>query len=273
MSVPGDFHAILRAGLLYPYNKWMINNLTPKHTPGGSVKPTDGGWRLEIPAGPAKIYRLAQLDDYAALARNRLLHTQPRELSLRARVSSADLPGTWGFGLWNDPFGFALGFGGTVRRLPALPNNAWFFHASAPNWLSIHKGVPGQGFFAGTIRSPRIPSILLAPGIVTLPFIAIRPVSKLMRRIAAHFIRQTAQTIPVDVTAWHAYSFHWLDTSVEFQVDNKPVLRTSVAPAAPLGLVIWIDNQFAAWDDGGRLSSGTMANPSAWLEVAQINTG
>jgi hypothetical protein len=251
----------------------MINELTPKHTPGGSVHPTDGGWRLEIPAGLAKTYRLAQLDDYAALARNRLLHVPPRRLSIQARVSSADLPGTWGFGLWNDPFGFALGFGGTVRRLPALPNNAWFFHASTPNWLSLHKDVAGQGFFAGTIKSPKIPSILLTPGIVTVPFMAIRPVSRLVRRIAGHFIQQTAFTIPVDVTAWHDYSFYWQETTVEFQVDNKPVLQTVVVPAAPLGLVIWIDNQFAAWDESGRLSFGTMANPAAWLEVAKINFG
>ncbi len=41
----------------------------------------------------------------------------PIRLSLSARTSSNSIPGTWGFGLWNDPFGLSLGFGGNPFRL------------------------------------------------------------------------------------------------------------------------------------------------------------
>src|SRR6476660_537047 len=94
---------------------------------------------LSIPAGQANQYRLAQLDDYAQLPRGELPLESPIEMSLFARVSSNSIPGTWGFGLWNDPFGFALGFGGYPRRLPALPNAVWFFGASAESYLSFRE--------------------------------------------------------------------------------------------------------------------------------------
>jgi len=61
------------------------------------------------------------------------MHAPPCTFSLHARLSGTDLPGTWGFGLWNDPFGLSLGFGGQAARLPALPQAAWFMHASPPN--------------------------------------------------------------------------------------------------------------------------------------------
>jgi hypothetical protein len=36
--------------------------------------------------------------------------------------------------------------------------------------------------------------------------------------------------------------------------------------------VIWIDNQFVAWDPQGHLASGTLDNPAAWLELTDIKT-
>jgi hypothetical protein len=228
---------------------------------------------MEIPAGSADTYCLAQSDDYISFSRGQFQHAPPWTLSLNARVSAPDLPGTWGFGLWNDPFGFSLGFGGTARRLPALPNTAWFFHASPPNWLSLHNAIPGRGFFAGAIKAPRIPSILLAPAILALPLVAIRPVSRLLRRLAGRMIEQDACLIPVDVTNWHKYSIEWLHEYVEFNIDDQPVLRTSLSPPPPLGLVIWIDNQYAFWDPTGRLGYGTLGNPAAWLEVTDIQAG
>src|SRR5512144_3136865 len=111
--------------------------LIPRTTSGAQVvRLTSGGWRLEIPAGSAGRYRLAQLDDYSNLPRRAFPWQAPLSLSLRARASQSSLPGTWGFGLWNDPFALSLGFGGE-RRIPALPNAAWFFFASAPNYLSL----------------------------------------------------------------------------------------------------------------------------------------
>jgi hypothetical protein len=54
-------------------------------------------------------------------------------------------------------------------------------------------------------------------------------------------------------------------------VDGQPALRCEASPRAPLGLVIWIDNQYAAFTRRGRLSWGLEANPQeAWLEVADL---
>ena len=72
-------------------------------------------------------------------------------LSLSARVSSDSIPGTWGFGLWNHPFGLSIGFGGSPWRLPALPNAVWFFGASEENYLSFRDT---QRFVFATLRSP-----------------------------------------------------------------------------------------------------------------------
>ena len=82
-------------------------------TPGASALLTaTGTWRLEIPAGPAGTYRVAQLDDYAHLPRLRFPWRSDTEqvlrLSLEARLSAPELPGTWGFGWWNDPFSLVL---------------------------------------------------------------------------------------------------------------------------------------------------------------------
>ncbi len=258
----------------------MNIELTPRHTPGAKVSQTADGWRMDIPAGPRRVYRLAQLDDYMHLPCRAFPWDPPltpREpwgvaLSLHARLSDSNLPGTWGFGLWNDPFGFAIGFGGTARRLPALPNAAWFFHASQENYLSLRNDIPPNGFFAGTFRSPRWPSPLLAPALLALPFLALRPASRLLRRLASRIVRQDAAAVRVDVTQWHAYSIRWQADAVLFLVDGAEILHTHITPRGPLGLVLWIDNQYAAWTPQGRVAYGTLENPAAWLEIENIVT-
>ena len=263
----------------YRIIKGMEIELTPRQTPDAVVTRTTNGWRLDIPAGTRKTYRLAQLDDYPSLPRSRFQHAPPWTLRLRARVSGVNLPGTWGFGLWNDPFGFSLGFGGKASRLPILPQTAWFMHASPPNWLSFrdeqsagsNQAVPANGFFAGAFRSQRIPSFLFAPGILALPLLDLKPASRFLRRQANRIIHENAAAISVDVTQWHEYSIHWLDEGCMFTVDGNEILFTRTSPQPPLGLVIWIDNQFAAWTPEGRLGYGTLENPEAWLEIEKLN--
>jgi hypothetical protein len=46
------------------------------------------------------------------------------------------------------------------------------------------------------------------------------------------------------------------------------VFEPSISPHGPLGLVIWIDNQFAAIPPSGKVRFGTLPTPEpAWLEV------
>jgi hypothetical protein len=249
-----------------------------------NTTPTATGWLFNLPKGGPLAYRFSQLDDYSALARDRFLWKTGTTLSLRCRVSEPNLPGTWGFGLWNDPFTVALGLGGMGQRLPALPNCAWFFYASPENHLSFQPesdskissqnpmpgdtGLPSSGFLAQAFSAPRIPSLVFAPVLVAAPVLFFKPISKWLRAIlAAKLIGEAAQRLDVDPTQWHEYRLQWGKTRVEFAIDGETVFETEISPKGPLGLVIWIDNQFAAWRPDGSLGMGTLPNPPAWMEI------
>ena len=240
--------------------------------PGCTVTPLgENHWRLGIPAGNAKKYRLAELDDYTNLRRRNFPWRPPLTFEIQARASSQDIPGTWGFGFWNDPFSFSLGFGGG-RLLPALPNAAWFFFASPPNYLSLRDDLPAQGALAQTFRSPRIPTILFAPLLPLLPLLLIRPIVRLARRIGRQIIRQDAVQLDIDPTEWHKYTLELNEEKASFLVDDQTVLSTHTIPKGPLGLVIWIDSQYACFTSEGRLSYGTLESQHpAWIEVQDIN--
>lgn len=248
-----------------------LPNLSPSTTPGAQVTSTESGWRLTIPPGPAGQYRLAQLDDYAGLSRHRFPWKPPFTLSLKARASAQMLPGTWGFGLWNDPFSFSLGLGGASRRLPALPNAAWFFFASPPNYLSLHDDLPAEGATAGVFQSPIIPAPLLALGTPGLPLLAWPPTARQLRRLARGLVRQDTASLSHDPTAWHKYTIHWSTKLVTFLVDDTVVFESPIVPRRPLGLVLWVDNQYMAFPPDGKLKMGTLANEvESWIEVADL---
>jgi hypothetical protein len=274
--------------------------LIPRHSPDARVEEISRGneYRLTIPAGAANKYRLAQLDDYTQNPRGRFPWHASATLSLSARTSSASIPGTWGFGLWNDPFGMSLGFGGNPWRLPALPNAAWFFGASKESHLSFRdiraelnevetkrgvssvrrfqhpsaqREIAANGFLAQTFRSPRFHPLLVPAGLA-LPF-SHRATRRLLGRVIGEEeidLRRGDQ--PVVSTEWHRYSLEWRAERVVFAVDEAPVLESRMSPNPPLGLVIWIDNQYAAFTPEGKIGFGVLENPEpAWLEIKDIN--
>jgi hypothetical protein len=192
-------------------------------------------------------------------------------LSLRARVSSPDLSGTWGFGLWNDPFTLSFGLKGMARRAPALPNTAWFFFASPPNYLTLRDDLPASGFLAATFRSPRLPGALLALGLPAAPLLGWPAAARLARRVGRRIVRQSAAQLAIDPTRWHTYRIGWQAQRVDFWTDDQMVQSTPVSPQGPLGLVLWIDNQFAAFTPAGKFSMGTLNAPvEAWLEIDHV---
>ena len=253
--------------------------LIPRSTPGAKVEEISDGehhqiYRLSIPAGSSDRYRLAQLDDYTKKARSQFPLRPPPSTSLRtsvsfslsARASSNSIAGTWGFGLWNDPFGLSLGFGGTPFRLPALPNAFWFFGASPENYLSFREDKPAQGFLAQTFRSPKFHPLLIPAGLA-LPFSR-----KATRRLMGNVIGEDGVRLRLDVTQWHKYELDWREHHVAFKVDDAPAFESSVSPHSPLGIVIWIDNQYAAFTPEGKIGFGVLENPEpAWLEVKDID--
>jgi len=267
--------------------------LNPRHTPHARVEKISDApahYRLSIPSGSSDSYRLAQLDGYASLSRRRFPLRFPPSASLRtslslslsARTSSDSIAGTWGFGLWNDPFGISLGFGGSPFRLPALPNAAWFFGASKENYLSFRDASTasgldtgeknarptrppvGNGFLAQAFRSPKFHPWLV-PAVLALPFSR-----KLARRWLGKVIHDDGVALSVDVTQWHRYRLDWSLTRVAFEVDDAPVFESAVSPNPPLGLVIWIDNQYAAFTPEGRIAMGVLEGKDEWLEIKDL---
>ena len=258
--------------------------LIPYFTPGATVEEISGDdqrqtYRLSIPAGPASKYRIAQLDDYAQTRRSNFPLRCPLSLSLSARASKHSIPGTWGFGLWNVPFGLSLGFGGNAFRLPTLPNAVWFFGASEENYLSFRdprastgdldgtsRPSAANGFLAQAFRSPRFDPSLIAAGLA-LPFSR-----KTTRRLLGNIIDEDGIALSLDVTQWHRYRLDWRENEVSFEVDGVHVFKSNVSPRAPLGLVIWIDNQYAAFTPEGKIGFGVLENPEpAWLEIKDVD--
>jgi len=246
-----------------------MDNLKPSLTPGARVELTGGAiWRLSIPVGPAGRYRLAELDDYSELPRRSFPKNPPYQMHLRARASAAVIRGTWGFGVWNDPFGLGILSRAKGVRLPVLPEAAWFFFASPPNYLSFRDDLPAQGALAATFRSRRLPSALLALGAPVLALLAIPAIAHRLRRLGRRMVQQDATGLQLDPTSWHDYSLEWCQEAVHFRVDGQALFQTGVTPQGPLGLVIWIDNQYAAFPPDGRLRYGTLPSAEeAWIEV------
>jgi hypothetical protein len=308
--------------------------LIPRHSPGAKVEEISGGdsnkmYRLSIPAGQASKYRLAQLDDYTQTKRNQFPLRIPLSLSLTARVSSDSIPGTWGFGLWNDPFGLSLGFGGNPLRLPTLPNAVWFFGASEESYLSFksesrperseaqskgkpqptsffqdlksvknrasttnvatsdppsaQRGIAANGFLAQSFRSPKFHPLLI-PAVLALLF-SRKTTRRLLGKVidedgiqlwsvgaSSHEIQQQAVGLQnVEPTQWHRYRLVWREEQVFFEVDDALVFESTVSPKPPLGLVIWIDNQYAAFTPEGKIGFGVLENTEpAWLDVKDI---
>jgi hypothetical protein len=246
--------------------------LIPRSTSDSMAETSsDTELNLTIPVGRKGKYRWAQFDDYLHKARRNFEWKVPSRLSLTARCSNPDHDGTWGFGFWNDPFNTSLGIGGSVRRFPALPNCAWFFYASEHNYLSFHDYLPAQGYLAATFSSPRIPPAILAFGIPFFPLLLWKGFTRIARHALQALIRQDAAQIDVDVTAWHNYQIDWQQNKVTFLVDSKVLLETRVAPHGRQGLVIWVDNQYAAYPPDGDLIFGTLASSkSTTLEIKDL---
>jgi hypothetical protein len=84
-------------------------------------------------------------------------------------------------------------------------------------------------------------------------------------------IHEDAASLSLDVTQWHIYRLEWSPSRSTFWVDDRLVFQSPVSPQSPLGTVIWIDNQYAAFMPDGRLKWGLEKNPeSEWLEVEQV---
>ena len=235
----------------------MVEDIRQRESNRGRVIKESGSvYRLEIPSLPKRQYGLVQLDNYMHLSRPKFPHRPSVRLQMEAKVSRNALPGTWGFGFWNDPFSFGFGAGGMTKLLPVLPNAAWFFYGSHPNCLSLRDDLPGAGFHMKTFRSPLLPSIFSVLALPILPLLLWPAAARYLRSIAGKLVEEDARTVSVDVTGWHQYQVEWNPDRVTFAVDQQECFCTRVSPQGALGLVIWIDNQYFCFNPDGRIRFG-----------------
>ena len=234
-----------------------------------------GGWesgadglRLVNDGATSTGYTNAQIDDYQHLSRRDFPWRPPLRLTVRARFShpATELRGTAGFGFWNDP----LAMGG--RRLPALPQALWFFYAAPPSDLKLDRDVPGWGWKAATIDARRLSFAALAPTIpLAVPLMNLTPFYRLLWPIGQRAIGVAERSVPAGMTDWHIYTIDWRREGAAFHVDGALLLRTNTAPSGPLGLVLWLDNQYMQVTPWGRFAWGLVDKRQAeWLEVEWI---
>ncbi len=234
---------------------------------GGVIQPTGaGGYRLTIPPTPNG-YADAQLDDTAGVARSEFAWRPPVRLEVRARASNPQPAGTLGFGFWNAPFAFSLGLGG-AGRWPAPPRALWFFYGSPPNDFTFVRGGAGFGWKAMSIDAPAIASIALAPLAAAAVLLArVRLMRRRVIQAVTGRVLASEQLLDTRLDEWHTYSIEWMTQKAVLRVDGQPLLEAT-PPRSPLGLVIWIDNQFAVISPAKGFAFGTIPTTAEqWLEI------
>lgn len=217
----------------------------------GEIHSEDGRWTLTLPRAGRAVYSDAQLHDYAGLARRDFAWRPPLAFSIRARLSP-QTRGTAGFGFWNNPLA-------PLGGIPALPQAAWFLWASPPSAMELAQDIPGYGWKAATIDAGRSAALGWAPLAPAVLLACRHP--WLRRRIWPRVQRALAvdeQVLTDDPGAWHTYEIIWLRDRVFFGVDGHRVLVSRMAPRGPLGLVIWIDNQWARVTPSGSFGWGLL---------------
>lgn len=238
---------------------------------GGSLRQSEAGLRLGTTDAAAQRYANAQIDDYEERSRREFLWRPPLTLALRARFSHAaaqaegdgGLRGTAGFGFWNDPFLM------TGRRAPALPRAIWFFYASPPSDILPGCGAPGFGWKAATLDALRPAAGLLAlTAPLAIPLMNIRAFYRVCWPAVQSMLNISEAVISSEMTDWHTYTLEWGANKARFGVDDRCVLDCKTPPRGPLGLVIWLDNQYLIATPWGQLRHGLLAAPGEqWMEL------
>jgi hypothetical protein len=255
------------SGIGSHWRRWVVGR--------GALESTGASLRMVNTDTVACDYADAQIDDYQGRPRRRLLWRPPLTLTVRARFSHPGPPlatgngilrGTAGFGFWNSP---------SIYRsewLPMLPRALWFFYASSPSDMKLDLGTPGFGWKAAALDALRpavVPWAVVSP--LLIPLMNLRPCYRAVWPHVQRALRVAEAPVTVAMTDWHTYVIEWGHETARFSIDGAPLLAC-VAPRGPLGLVIWLDNQYLVATPWGRLRYGYLAQPDRqWLEVAQVS--
>ena len=238
-----------------------------RQTTGGAGRIDVGrdGLNLGNDGATARGYTNAQIDDYRGLARADFPWRPPLCLHVRARFSHASgkLTGTAGFGFWNDPFRV------TGLRVPALPQAVWFIYAGPDSDMRLAIDRPGWGWKAAVVDARRRVLVISAPFLALCAPLMRLP--QLRRRLWTSFQRAAGiaeAVVPAAMQEWHIYTVDWQRERVQFFVDGRLQAETPRAPAGPLGLVLWLDNQYLQIAPWGHFGWGLVAKGGQqWLEL------
>ena len=231
----------------------------------GEIRFGENGLRLGNDRASDRSYTNAQIDDYQGLARRDFLWRPPLRFTARARFSHASggLTGTAGFGFWNDPFRIS------GLRPPALPQALWFFYAGPDADMRLAPDQPGWGWKASVVDARTYRFLAAAPLLaLAAPLLRIPPLTGWLWRALQRAAGIEDLLLPVAMRDWHIYTIDWQPGRVRFLVDGRLFAETSRAPAGPLGLVLWLDNQYLQIAPWGHFRWGTVAkNEAQWLEI------
>ena len=246
----------------------VIGDCRPYAVGRGTIEPTATGLRLVTTDASRRAYSDAQLDDYQRRPRRLFLRRPPLTLSVTARFShsSPQLRGTAGFGFWNDPFWM------TGARWPALPRAIWFFYASPPSHMQLDAQVPGCGWKVATLDTSRPAAWAWLPWApLAVLLMNLRPFYRALWPRIQPSVGVREALLELDMTAWHTYILDWGVRSTSFSVDGQIVLQDAPSPRGPLGLVLWLDNQYMVVTPWGRLGWGLLDAPGRqWMEVSRL---
>ena len=224
------------------------------------VERAPGHYVLSIDAD-GTTYCNAQLDDYHHLPRRSYPWRAPIRLSLDARLTG-DARGTWGFGFWNAPYS------PLASRWPALPAAAWFFGNGSGNvaW-DIHSAP--TGFKAATLDTRRIRARLLA---LCAPLLLLLMRSTSIFRFVWPWLTPwlgLSERMLSQDNDWHHYELQWQPDRTTWLVDGIVVHQTPSAPHAPLGLCIWVDNQWLVAGPQSGFGWGVVPSQTT-LEIREL---
>jgi hypothetical protein len=237
-------------------------------TPGAGLARTEDGLRFINMASGGQRYTNAQIDNYAKMRRSTFPCRPPLRLEVRARFShpAGQLQGTAGFGFWNDPFLM------TELQPPVLPRALWFFYSSPPSDMALATDIPGHGWKAACIDALHWRGVAALPLLgLALPALWSRRGQRALWPFFQHQFRIAEAELPVEMTEWRTYTLDWQPRWASFAVDKETVLQTDAPPAGPLGLVVWLDNQYLVARPTGELRSGVLARAGVqWMEINEL---
>ena len=209
---------------------------------GGALLRTGSGLRFFNPSPDARRYINAQLDD-----------TQGRRRSAFPLAAAVDAHGPCAFfasrrrawrysGLWllersvhddrAPAAGAAAALSGSSMRRRLL---TWRWRRMCRDGA----GRPQVSMRSMDGRSPHCHFCSLAA-----PFMRARAMRRRLWPLFQRQFRVGEALLPVDMTGWHTYTLVWTRAAAVFAVDGQTVLVHTPPPRGPLGLVVWIDNQY-----------------------------